>query len=166
MFAIERHTEMLKSYHQIQKRRSAGELDESGFTLIELLIVIVVLGILAAVVVFALGGVTSTSAQAACNSDAKNVETAVEAYRAQTGAYPTTAIVGTASPSTGQSQLVPTYLRTWPSANAAHYTVSVVAATGEVDVTPASGTVQNYDLQTAAATSPSTVAATGCYAVH
>ena len=52
----------------------------SGFTLIELLVVIVVLGILAATVVFALTGVTGQSAQAACNSDAKTIDVAVQAY--------------------------------------------------------------------------------------
>ena len=44
---------MFEKYREIQARK-ADENDESGFTLIELLIVIVVLGILAAVVVFAL----------------------------------------------------------------------------------------------------------------
>src|ERR1700678_1544045 len=79
---------MFDRYRRIQERRALTNGDEWGFTLIELLIVIVVLGILAAVVVFALGGVTSTSAQAACNSDAKTVETAVLAYQAQTGGFP------------------------------------------------------------------------------
>ena len=64
---------------------------EDGFTLIELLIVIIVLGILAAIVVFALNGVTSQSAVAACNSDAKTVSIAVSADEAQNpGATPTT----------------------------------------------------------------------------
>jgi len=48
------------------------------------------LGILAAVVVFALGSVTSQSAVAACNSDAKTVSTAVSASLAQ-GNTPTMA---------------------------------------------------------------------------
>ena len=66
----------------LQQRRKAGEFSESGFTLIELLIVIVVLGILAAIVIFSLTGVTGQSQAAACNSDAKTVETAVSAYYA------------------------------------------------------------------------------------
>ncbi len=74
---------MIQRYYEklwdIRRRRAAGE--EVGFTLIELLIVIVVLGILAATVIFALSGVTSSSAVAACNSDAKSVEVAVQAYR-------------------------------------------------------------------------------------
>ena len=71
---------MIRHLRDIQARRRGEELAEKGFTLIELLIVIVVLGILAATVVFALTGVTGQSAQAACNSDAKTIETAVQAY--------------------------------------------------------------------------------------
>src|ERR1700733_13765381 len=71
---------MIRHLRDIQARRRGEELVEKGFTLIELLIVIVVLGILAATVVFALTGVTGQSAQAACNSDAKTVETAVQAF--------------------------------------------------------------------------------------
>ena len=69
-------------------RRKTGKKTETGFTLIELLIVIVVLGILAAVVVFALGSVTSKSGKAACSADAKTVETAIAAQDAQSGSYP------------------------------------------------------------------------------
>lgn len=62
--------------------------DEGGFTLIELLIVIVILGILAGIVVFAVQNLSGSSAQASCKSSFKTVETAVEAYKAQEGAYP------------------------------------------------------------------------------
>jgi prepilin-type N-terminal cleavage/methylation domain-containing protein len=61
------------------RKRHEGE---GGFTLIELLIVIVILGVLSAVVVFAVGGISSKGNQAACNSDTKSVETAQEAYYA------------------------------------------------------------------------------------
>jgi prepilin-type N-terminal cleavage/methylation domain-containing protein len=70
---------MIRQLRDIQARRR-GEVVDSGFTLIELLVVIVVLGILAATVVFALTGVSGQSAVAACNSDAKTIETAVQAY--------------------------------------------------------------------------------------
>jgi general secretion pathway protein G len=71
---------MIKHLRDVQARRRGEELAESGFTLIELLVVIVVLGILAATVVFALSGVTGQSAVAACNSDAKTLDVAVQAY--------------------------------------------------------------------------------------
>ena len=73
---------MIHTYQRLQRQRATGEI-EGGFTLIELLIVIVVLGILAAIVVFALGGVTGKSAIAACQSDAKTVGVGVSALQAE-----------------------------------------------------------------------------------
>ncbi len=61
---------------------------DEGFTLIELLIVIVILGILAAVVVFAVGGITDRGQDSACSADRATLEVAVEAYRAQYTGYP------------------------------------------------------------------------------
>jgi type II secretion system protein G len=69
-----------------QRREELG--DQGGFTLIELLIVIVILGVLAAIVVFAVQNLTTQSAQASCESQYKTVETAMEAYKAQVGSYP------------------------------------------------------------------------------
>jgi general secretion pathway protein G len=62
--------------------------DDRGFTLIELLIVIVILGILAGIVIFAVAGITDRGNAAACKSDRKTIEVAVEAYRAKNGNYP------------------------------------------------------------------------------
>ena len=61
---------------------------DSGFTLIELLIVIVILAVLAGVVVLAVSAFDDRGEEAACKSDVKAVEVAVEAYRANNGAYP------------------------------------------------------------------------------
>ena len=70
-----------------QRREERG--DEGGFTLIELLIVIVILGILAAIVVFAVQNLTGQSSTAACQAQYKTLETAQEAYKAQIGSYAT-----------------------------------------------------------------------------
>jgi prepilin-type N-terminal cleavage/methylation domain-containing protein len=58
-----------------------------GFTLVELLIVIVILGILATVTVFAVTGITNKGKTSACKSDATTIQTAEEAYSANNGAY-------------------------------------------------------------------------------
>jgi type II secretion system protein G len=75
-----------------------GREADGGFTLIELLIVIVILGILAAIVVFAVGSATSDSKVSACKADKNNVDTALEAYKAKNGVYPsgadTAAVIG------------------------------------------------------------------------
>lgn len=56
---------------------------EQGFTLVELLIVIVILGILAGIVVFAVGNLTESASTNACGTEADTVQTAIQAYRAQ-----------------------------------------------------------------------------------
>jgi general secretion pathway protein G len=58
---------------------------DKGFTLVELLIVIVILGILATVTVFAVRGITDQGQSSACEADQKTMQTATEAYFAQFG---------------------------------------------------------------------------------
>lgn len=79
--------------------------NDKGFTLVELLIVIVILGILAAVTVFAVRGITDRGQENSCATEKRAIETATEAYFADTGGDAST-----------MADLVGTYLRTDPSA--------------------------------------------------
>lgn len=67
----------------MKQRFQAARQNEDGFTLIELLIVIVVLGILAGIVVLGLGTFRTDAKAAACHADAKQVQTASDAYMAK-----------------------------------------------------------------------------------
>ncbi|MCU1624764.1 MAG: hypothetical protein JWL79_3609 [Frankiales bacterium] len=69
-------------------RNPASGGEDTGFTLIELLIVIVILGILAAIVVFAVGSARDDSVKSSCQADVKTINTASEAYKAKNGSYP------------------------------------------------------------------------------
>jgi prepilin-type N-terminal cleavage/methylation domain-containing protein len=127
---------MISTYQRLKRRRDAGEID--GFTLIELLIVIVVLGILAAVVIFALGGITGKSALASCEADGATVSTALAAFNAQNPSFAGTTTYTQADllpSSTGGS---PTgviggpYIQSWPS-NLPHYAFSL-STSGVLDI--------------------------------
>jgi prepilin-type N-terminal cleavage/methylation domain-containing protein len=80
---------------RLQQKRQQGE---GGFTLVELLVVIVILGVLASIVVFAVGGITNNSQTASCKADKKSLQSAEEAYRAQHTGY------------AAEADLVPGYL--------------------------------------------------------
>ena len=99
--------------------------EEQGFTLIELLIVIVVLGILAGIVIFALGSTTAQAAVAACNADAHTVETAVSAYDATTGGTTPATVTLLTTASAQNGNLV--YLHSMP--NSPDYTITLVNGT-------------------------------------
>jgi prepilin-type N-terminal cleavage/methylation domain-containing protein len=74
---------------------------EEGFTLIELMIVIVILGVLAGIVLFAVGGITDRGTSAACKTDVSTIETGVEAYFAKTGNYPPDLVPSLTDPAGG-----------------------------------------------------------------
>ena len=56
---------------------------DKGFTLVELLIVIVILGILATVTVFAVRGITDRGQKNSCSVDNRTLTTSIEAFYAQ-----------------------------------------------------------------------------------
>jgi type II secretory pathway pseudopilin PulG len=103
--------------------------------MIEILIVIVVLGVLAAVVIFALGGITGKTAVAACQSDGATVATAIADFNAQnTGTAVTMAGLLNGTVANGN---VP-YIQSWPD-NTPHYAFEFSTAVG----TPTHATAAN-----------------------
>ena len=144
---------MIRYIRDIQAHRKGVEL-EPGFTLIELLIVIVVLGILAATVIFALGGVTSQSAQAACQSDGKSYEVAAAAFENApantTNAPPTKTTDLTAGAYVRSAPGRRTTRTTW-SCSAVTLVHLPARAAGHVYVGKTAAAAVDYDTQTSAA---------------
>ncbi len=61
---------------------------QQGFTIVELLIVVVVIGVLAAIVIVAYNGITASAHETAVRADLSNFAKKVEVYKVQNGAYP------------------------------------------------------------------------------
>lgn len=60
----------------------------TGFTLVELLVVIAIIGILAAVIFAGFGDAKITAKNKALRTEMKEIQLAIELYKAQTGVYP------------------------------------------------------------------------------
>lgn len=71
----------------------------SGFTIVELLIVIVVIGILAAITIVAFNGVQKRARDNTRSSDIASLQKALELYRVDHGKYPSYTPMGTNAPS-------------------------------------------------------------------
>jgi general secretion pathway protein G len=114
----------------LQRIREAQK-NESGFTLIELLIVIVILGVLAGVVVFAVGAFNSDGVSAACKADKKTLEIASEAFYAKKGSYASG--IGAAGDTDTTTLVGGGYIKEPPSTG--KYTISYSSSTGAVSST-------------------------------
>jgi general secretion pathway protein G len=123
---------VFERYREIEQRRNDEDASQYGFTLIELLIVIIVIGILAAIVIFSLTGVTGQSKTAACTADAKSVEIAADAYQAKNSTWPANV-----------AALVPSYLHTAPLTTNG-YTISIDTTNAVVQVAVGTGTPANF----------------------
>ena len=73
----------------IKKLKIKGAANQKGFTLIELLIVMIILGLLAALVAPRMFGKIGTSKQKAAKSQISLFETALDTYRLDVGEFPT-----------------------------------------------------------------------------
>jgi general secretion pathway protein G len=92
--------------NQLVRARRKGE---QGFTLIELLVVIAVLAVLAAVVIFNVTGVKNSGSAAACSTDVKSVQSAVDSAINDGKTIAAADLTGT------WSTLVPAYLHSIPT---------------------------------------------------
>jgi len=104
------------------QRLRAARANENGFTLIELLIVIVILGVLSGIVVFAVGAFNNDGVVAACKSDIKIVEVASEAYYAKSNPNGYAADIN--------AMVTAGYLKEAP--NSTKYTINYDKTTGNV----------------------------------
>ncbi len=64
-------------------------MKNAAFTLIEILIVVILLGILAAIIIPQFTDASDNANQAAVDTDIASLQSLVELYRVKTGAYPT-----------------------------------------------------------------------------
>jgi prepilin-type N-terminal cleavage/methylation domain-containing protein len=133
----------------------AHRKDEDGFTLIELLIVIVVLAILAAIVVFAIGTTRTDAVTSSCISNVKQIVTSAEAVFTKTGAYP--AQVGLVAGATSPGAL----LREWPAS--ADYTLTFTGGATDFSLVIA-GTGTTLHGGSVTSVTPQTTIATDCAA--
>jgi prepilin-type N-terminal cleavage/methylation domain-containing protein len=113
-------------------QRLQQKRNEEGFTLIELLIVIIVLGILAAIVVFAVGSTRKDSVASSCKTNFKAAELSAEAVNTKMGVYPVTQAELVAP--TGGVATNGALLKSWPSGGT-DYTLTY-APTYAVAATP------------------------------
>lgn len=110
-----------------------------GFTLIEILIVVVILGILAAVIIPQFTNAADDASISSARTQLQTMRSQVELFRSQTGAYP-----GAAGGGVDWTDLTTAnYIRsapTWPN----FFTEVYAAGTGDLSLTLAAGA--SYDI--------------------
>lgn len=70
---------------------SLGRAAAAAFTLMEIMLVVTIIALLAGLAIFKMGGVVGVGETAAARADLQSFRTALVAYRATAGTYPSTA---------------------------------------------------------------------------
>jgi len=112
--------------------RLQAKRNQEGFTLIELLIVIIVLGILAAIVVFAVASTKHDSVAASCKTDVKSIELSAEAVNTHAGSYATGPINSLNATNLISNGTNGALLKAWPSTS--NYILQYTVTSGNVAV--------------------------------
>lgn len=106
---------------------------DTGFTLIEMLVVVLILGIVSSMAVFAIGGARRTSAVQACNTDWQTFDSALKAYGVD-HLLPATGQPDYSGLSTNALQVLatgdPKYLANTAVADPSKYAISVTVTGG------------------------------------
>lgn len=100
---------MTQKYNQIRQ-------GQKGFTIVELLIVIVVIGILAAITIVAYSGITARANTTKAQTNATSAQSVAEAFNADNGRYPGLTADFTSNPAASPSTNLPSGMSVVPSA--------------------------------------------------
>jgi len=76
--------------NEVSRRRRAGRPRASGFTLIEIMVVVIIIGLLAAVIIPEVIGKVDEARVAKTKQDIQSLETALTMFRLDNSKYPTT----------------------------------------------------------------------------
>jgi prepilin-type N-terminal cleavage/methylation domain-containing protein len=124
--------------------------NQRGFTIVELLIVIVVIGILAALVITTYTGIQAKARNSNRQTDVNSVQTQLEAYFAQNGHYPSLTDMNDSSWRSTNMKSLDTEALQDPQGSAATLVTSPVAKSYAYAVTNSSGTSCESDDTTCA----------------